>query len=184
MTYPLRLQWRSITVEVRATKVFLGFKVWVQYRFKHLLWFNHLQSNKLPTSCDYLVLDGSWALFRDYILLTCNFSWADRIHRIKSSSMNHFEIRWYWWIDVYWWQFYTYRHGTVISFPASNGGSIWNMASIGLAVSEEKKFEKVESEWPWTKVNEWSWPWVVINCHVLIYLTICTDFHHTEFISF
>ena len=27
------------------------------------------------------------------------------------------------------------------------------------------------------KVNEWSWPWVVINHHVLIYFTICTNFH-------
>ena len=31
--------------------------------------------------------------------------------------------------------------------PLSHGGSIWNLASIGLAVSK-KKFENVESEWP------------------------------------
>ena len=31
-----------------------------------------------------------------------------------------------------------------------DGGSTWNFASIGLAVSEEKKFANVESEWPWT----------------------------------
>ena len=36
----------------------------------------------------------------------------------------------------------------------------------------------------WTTVNEWAWPWVVINCHVFIYLTISTNFHLIEFISF
>ena len=30
----------------------------------------------------------------------------------------------------------------------------WRLTSIGIAVSEQKKFENVESEWPWTKVNE------------------------------
>ena len=29
---------------------------------------------------------------------------------------------------------------------------------IGLAISLEKKFENVDSEWPWTMVNEWPWP--------------------------
>ena len=43
-------------------------------------------------------------------------------------------------------------------FPPSHLGSIWNLASIGYAVSKEKKFENVESERPWTKVNEWPWP--------------------------
>ena len=42
-----------------------------------------------------------------------------------------------------------------IFVPPSHGGSIWNLASICLAVSKEKKFE---SEWPWTKVIEWPWP--------------------------
>ena len=31
--------------------------------------------------------------------------------------------------------------------PPSHGGSIWNLASNGQAVSKEKKFENVESEW-------------------------------------
>ena len=31
---------------------------------------------------------------------------------------------------------------------------------IGLVVSKEKQFENIESEWPWTKVNEW--PWLLI----------------------
>ena len=39
--------------------------------------------------------------------------------------------------------------------PSSHGGSTWKFASIGPAVSKEKKLENVESEWPWTKVNEW-----------------------------
>ena len=34
------------------------------------------------------------------------------------------------------------------SFLTSHGGSIWNLASICLAVSEQKKFENTESEWP------------------------------------
>ena len=29
----------------------------------------------------------------------------------------------------------------------SHGGSIWILASVGLAVSKEKKFENVESKW-------------------------------------
>ena len=65
----------------------------------------------------------------------------------------------------------------------SHGGSIWHLVSRGLVFFEEK-FENVESEWPWTKDNEWPWPWVVINCHVLIYLTICTNFHLINFNSF
>ena len=39
-------------------------------------------------------------------------------------------------------------------FLQSNAVSTWNLASIGLAISKEKKFENVESERPWT-VNEW-----------------------------
>ena len=42
--------------------------------------------------------------------------------------------------------------------PPSHGGSTWNLASIGLAVSQEKKFENFESEWSWSKVNECPWP--------------------------
>ena len=52
----------------------------------------------------------------------------------------------------------------------------------GLVFLEEKKFENVESERPWTKIN--GWPWVVLNPHILIYLTICTNFHLTDFHSF
>ena len=64
-----------------------------------------------------------------------------------------------------------------IFIPTSHGGSIWNLASNGLVFFFwEKKFDNVESEWPWTKVNEWPWPWVDINHHVLIYLTIYTNF--------
>ena len=33
----------------------------------------------------------------------------------------------------------------------SNEGSTLNVASIGLAVYKEKKFENVESEWPWRR---------------------------------
>ena len=33
----------------------------------------------------------------------------------------------------------------LISTPPSHGGSTWNLASISLAVSKEKKFENVES---------------------------------------
>ena len=40
------------------------------------------------------------------------------------------------------------------SFPTSHGGSIWNLASNGPVL----KFENVESELPWTKVNRWPWP--------------------------
>ena len=61
--------------------------------------------------------------------------------------------------------------------------SIWNLASNSLVFFEEK-FENVESKRPWTKVSEWPWPWVVINRNVLIYLTICTNFHLTGFNSF
>ena len=45
----------------------------------------------------------------------------------------------------------------VITFiPTPHGGSKWNLVSIGIGVSNEKKFENVESEWPWT--------WPKINC--------------------
>ena len=44
----------------------------------------------------------------------------------------------------------------------SHGWSTWNLVSIGLAVSTETKFENVESECPWTKVNKWPWPYIFI----------------------
>ena len=68
--------------------------------------------------------------------------------------------------------------------PTSHGGSIWNLSSNSHVFFEEKKFENVESEWPWKKVTEWPWPWVFINRYVLIYLTICTSFRLTGFNSF
>ena len=58
--------------------------------------------------------------------------------------------------------------------PSSHEGATWNEASIGIAVSKEKKFENVESEWPWTKVCEWTWPFKFIKIHVLIQLTAST----------
>ena len=63
--------------------------------------------------------------------------------------------------------------------PPSHGKSTWNLASIGLAVSKEKKFENVESEWPWTKVNEWSWPLTFTNVH----LVVSTSFDVTDYNS-
>ena len=33
------------------------------------------------------------------------------------------------------------------STSPSHGSASWNLASIGLAVIEEKKFENIESEW-------------------------------------
>ena len=50
----------------------------------------------------------------------------------------------------------------------SHGGPTWNLTSIGLAVSKEKKFENNESERPLTKVNEWPWPLTLTEVHVLI----------------
>ena len=43
------------------------------------------------------------------------------------------------------------------------GGSTWNLASIGIGVSKEKKFQNAESEWPWMKVNEWPWPLIFLS---------------------
>ena len=48
------------------------------------------------------------------------------------------------------------------AFVPSQGGSTWNLASIGLAVSTEKKFENVETEWSSTKVSEWPSPLIFI----------------------
>ena len=40
------------------------------------------------------------------------------------------------------------NHKFVFTFiPPSHGGSTWNLASISLVVSKEKKFEDVETEW-------------------------------------
>ena len=52
--------------------------------------------------------------------------------------------------------------------PLSHEGYPWNLASIGPAISKEKKFENVESEWPWTKVKICPWPFIFIYAHVLI----------------
>ena len=60
------------------------------------------------------------------------------------------------------------EHLNKFSFLTSLGGSIWNLASIGLAFSEQRTFVNVESEWPWTKVNEWVWPLIFIKVHVNI----------------
>ena len=53
-------------------------------------------------------------------------------------------------------------------FFLSEGSSTWNLASFGLVVSKEKKFENIESEWPWTNVNEWPWPLIFIQVHIII----------------
>ena len=66
----------------------------------------------------------------------------------------------------------------------SHEGSTWNMVSIGLVFSDEKKFEIVEMEWPWTKVNEWPWPLIFIKFHVLIKLTASTNFDIIDLDSF
>ena len=46
--------------------------------------------------------------------------------------------------------------------PPSHGGSIWNLASIGQAVSKEKKFENVESEW----LDQGQWMTLTIDIHL------------------
>ena len=66
------------------------------------------------------------------------------------------------------------EHLNKFSFPTSHGGSIWNLASIGLAVSEQKKSE----------VNEWPWPLIFIQVHVLIQLTESTNFDITDYNNF
>ena len=52
--------------------------------------------------------------------------------------------------------------------PHPMQGTTWNLVSIGLAISKEKKFANVESEWPSTKVNECPWPMIFIEADVLI----------------
>ena len=68
--------------------------------------------------------------------------------------------------------------------PPSHGGATWNLASICLWVSMEKKFENVESEWPWKKVNEWPWPLIFMKLHVLISLTASNNFDIIDYNSF
>ena len=48
-----------------------------------------------------------------------------------------------------------------IFIPASRGGSIRHLASNGFMFFEEKKFENVESEWPWTS----QWMTLTFSCH-------------------
>ena len=52
------------------------------------------------------------------------------------------------------------------------------------SIFEEKKFENVESEWPWTKFHEWPWPLIFIKLHALIKLTASTNFGITDYYSF
>ena len=78
--------------------------------------------------------------------------------------------------------FVMWHRSYVLNFiPLSHGGAIWNLASIGLLVSKKTKFENVEPEWPWTKVNEWHWPLIFIKLYVLIWLT---NFDITDYNSF
>ena len=65
---------------------------------------------------------------------------------------------------------------TRIFISLSHLGSIVNSASNGLGVFWGKKFENVESECQWMALT--------LGCHVLIYLTIWTNFHLTGFNSF
>ena len=62
-------------------------------------------------------------------------------HRPLGSEEEDFEVFhliWAWSCDL--------GHLNKFSFLTSHGGSICNLASIGLAVSEQKKFKNVESE--------------------------------------
>ena len=68
--------------------------------------------------------------------------------------------------------------------PPSHEGPTWNLASIGLGVSKEKKFETVEYEWHWTKVNEWPWPLIFIKLQVLIWLTASTNLDIIDYNGF
>ena len=58
-----------------------------------------------------------------------------------------------------------FEHTFVLPFY---GGFTWNLATIGLAVSKEKKSENVETERPWTKFNEKPRPLIFIKVRVLI----------------
>ena len=78
--------------------------------------------------------------------------------------------------------FMWYKPFELIFIPLPCECFTWNLASIGLAVSKEKKFENIGSLW--TKVNEWLWPFIFIKLHVLIYLTASTNFDITDYNSF
>ena len=55
---------------------------------------------------------------------------------------------------------------------------------LQLAISQEKKFQNIESEWPWSKVNELPWILIFTTFHVLIYLTASTNFDITDYNGF
>ena len=58
------------------------------------------------------------------------------------------------------------------SHPHEAPQEIWLQSA-----SKEKKLGNVESEWPWTKVNEWPWPLIFINLgHVTrtIWINFCS----------
>ena len=56
--------------------------------------------------------------------------------------------------------------------PLSQGGSIWNLASIGLVVIAEKKFKNIEygilNMGDCTEVSQWPWPLILVRLYVLI----------------
>ena len=47
--------------------------------------------------------------------------------------------------------------------PSSHGGSTWNLASISLAVSKEKKFENV---WIWMSLEQGQWMTLTFDFHI------------------
>ena len=69
-----------------------------------------------------------------------------------------------------------------IFIPTSHGGSIWNLASNGLVYFEEEVWKCWVSDLGQRSLNDLD---LGLSCrHVLIYLTICTNFHLTGFNSF
>ena len=58
---------------------------------------------------------------------------------------------------------------------------IWFQSVSGFL---KQKFENVESEWSWTKINDWPWPLIFIKLHVLIWLTASTYFDIMDYNSF
>ena len=48
--------------------------------------------------------------------------------------------------------------------PPSHGGSTWNLASISLAVSKEKKFETV---WIWMMFDQGQWMTLTFGFHIV-----------------
>ena len=74
-----------------------------------------------------------------------------------------------------------------IFIQASHGGSIWNLASNGLATFRKRSLKMLNlSDLGQRSMNDFvnEWPWPVINRHVLIYLTIYTNFHLMGFKTF